>query len=388
MSTGNGTILARASPPTLDNADKPIKQTPDKQAVLQTVSVMKNKRTTYEKRWKSIRDYQLPFLGVFSDTADESDRGRRRDTEIANGVAWLSNQAFAAGVMSGLTPPSRQWFKFGFSDGTEGDVEAEQVLDERQAILEAFLHRSNFYNSIHTIYMELPFGQAPLGVFSSPQTGIRFQPYTIGTYYLGANGSGQINTFARRIQMTARDVMERQQEKLQQLGPVVERLQDEFLSPIIERTYNILERMGAFPPISDDLLMRMQDKEIKIEYISPLAQAQKMSGLVNIEQALSFVGQMVQLYPEVRNMVDPLGTTRRYFELLGAPASMQRPEEEVQAIMKQEQQAMQEQQQMQAQQQMAQTAAPAAQAAKNLTEAANDGNPALTQLLGMGTPEG
>ncbi len=153
--------------------------------------------------------------------------------------------------------------------------------------------------------------------------------------------------------------MERQQEKLQQLGPVVERLQDEFLSPIIERTYNILERMGAFPPISDDLLMRMQDKEIKIEYISPLAQAQKMSGLVNIEQALSFVGQMVQLYPEVRNMVDPLGTTRRYFELLGAPAAMQRPEEEVQAIMKQEQQAMQEQQQMQAQQQMAQTAAPA-----------------------------
>ena len=113
-----------------------------------------------------------------------------------------------------------------------------------------------------------------------------------------------------------------------------------------------------------------------------------MSGLVNLEQALSFVGQMVQLYPEVRNMVDPLGTTRRYFELLGAPAAMQRPEEEVQAIMKQEQQAMQEQQQMQAQQQMAQTAAPAAQAAKNLTEAANDGNPALTQLLGMGTPEG
>lgn len=208
MSTGNGTILARASPPTLDNADKQIKQTPDKQAVLQTVSVMKNKRTTYEKRWKSIRDYQLPFLGVFSDTADETDRGRRRDTEIANGVAWLSNQAFAAGVMSGLTPPSRQWFKFGFSDGTEGDVEAEQVLDERQAILEAFLHRSNFYNSIHTIYMELPFGQAPLGVFSSPQTGIRFQPYTIGTYYLGANGSGQINTFARRIQMTAAQIVE------------------------------------------------------------------------------------------------------------------------------------------------------------------------------------
>ena len=74
-----------------------------------------------------------------------------------------------------------------------------------------------------------------------------------------------------------------QQEKLQQLGPVVERLQDEFLSPIIERTYNILERMGAFPPIPDDVAERLSAEEVKIEYISPLAQAQKMSGLVNIE---------------------------------------------------------------------------------------------------------
>ena len=36
-------------------------------------------------------------------------------------------------------------------------------------------------------------------------------------------------------QMTAREVMERTQEKLQQLGPVVERLLSEFLNPIIER---------------------------------------------------------------------------------------------------------------------------------------------------------
>ena len=34
-------------------------------------------------------------------------------------------------------------------------------------------------------------------------------------------------------QMTAREVMERQQEKLQQLGPVVERMQDEFLSQLL-----------------------------------------------------------------------------------------------------------------------------------------------------------
>ena len=185
-------------------------------------------------------------------------------------------------------------------------------------------------------------------------------------------------------QMTAREVMERQQEKLQQLGPVVERLQDEFLSPIIERVYNIAERMGLFPPLPEELAERMADQDIKIEYISPLAQAQKMSGLVNIEQAVSFAGQMAQIYPEALKAIDPIGTVKRYFELLGAPAVMQRSTDEIMQMIAAEQEAMEQQQEQQYMMQQAQAMAPAAQAAKNLTDAANDGNPALQNLLGIG----
>ena len=53
--------------------------------------------------------------------------------------------------------------------------------------------------------------------------------------------------------MTAREVMERTQEKLQQLGPVVERLQDEFLTLILQRVYNIIDRSGGFPPVPEEL---------------------------------------------------------------------------------------------------------------------------------------
>jgi hypothetical protein len=184
-------------------------------------------------------------------------------------------------------------------------------------------------------------------------------------------------------QMTAREVIERQQEKLQQLGPVVERLQDEFLSPVIERVYNICERAGLFPELSPELAERLGAEDVKIEYISPLAQAQKMSGLVNIEQAIAFVGQMAQMYPETLKSVDPFGTVKRYFELLGAPAVMRNSPEKVQELLQAEQEAMQQAQQQEQMAQMAQSAAPAAQAAKNLTEAANDGNPALLNMLGM-----
>lgn len=585
-------LSARAMPPSALPADQPTIRAPDKKTVLQRVKAMENFRIDYEERWKDIRDYQLPYIGEFGDTADATNKARRKDLSIANGAAWLANLAFAAGIMSGLTPPSRQWFKFGFSNSSANeDIEAANVLDLRQEIVEYMLHRSNFYNSIHACYMELAHGQAPLGVFASPESGVRFQQYTVGTYYLASGASGRVDTFCRKFQMTAdqileqfgeqnlpqsvkdalqneggrysrlfttywmvmpnryrtpgqpgdknmpytslywidkqsvgegkgflftggfeefpvptaryqtiegspygkgpgwyaegdarmlqimkkdlmtavelmvkppmkgpssigingginlipggytnvndatgkdtveplfqvpnnpqwlaqeivktedsikriysadlfllldsidtpqmtaREVMERQQEKLQQLGPVVERLQDEFLSPIIERTYNIAERMGIFPPIPEELAERMADQDIKIEYISPLAQAQKMSGLVNIEQAVSFAGQMAQLYPEALKAVDPIGTVKRYFELLGAPAIMQRSKEQISEMIEAEREAVEKQQEQQYMMQQAQAMAPAAQAAKNLTAAANDGNPALQNLLGIG----
>ena len=570
-------------------ADAPQKKGPDRNSVKHRLTALINTRKNYEERWKDIRDYQLPFIGEFGDTGDAANKARRKDLMIANGTAWLANLAFSAGIMSGLTPPSRQWFKFSFSNSQNEDIEAGRVLDKRQEIVEYILHRSNFYNSVHACYMELAHGQAPLGVFASSETGVRFQNYTIGTYYLSNGAHGAVAPFCRegpmtadqlldqfgennlpqtvkdalqnesgrynkqfktywmvcpnkyrtvgkpgrsnmpysslywianqaedsgflytggfeefpvptaryqviegspygkgpgwyaegdakmlqmmkkdllttaelmvkppmkgpadvginggvnlipggythvnnmtgnnaieplfqvptnpqwlaqeimkteesikRIysadlflmldaienkQMTAREVMERQQEKLQQLGPVVERMQDEFLSPIIERCYNIAERMGIFEPLPEELAERIAEEEIKIEYISPLAQAQKMSGLVNIEQAVSFVSQMAQIYPEALKSVDPIGTIKRYFNLLGAPAVMQRSKEEIDKLIQAEKEAMREQEEQEYMMRQAQAMAPAAQAAKNLTEAAQDGNPALQNLLGLG----
>jgi hypothetical protein len=47
--------------------------------------------------------------------------------------------------------------------------------------------------------------------------------------------------------MTAREVAERHEEKLLQLGPVMERLQDELLDPLIRRAFGILWRGGYLP---------------------------------------------------------------------------------------------------------------------------------------------
>lgn len=100
--------------------------------------------------------------------------------------------------MSGLTPPSRQWFKFGFSKGASEDIEALSVLDKRQEILGIVYIVLILQRSTHRIH-RTSIRSGTVGSFSSPETGIRFQPYTVGSYYLGTTGSGTINSFARRL---------------------------------------------------------------------------------------------------------------------------------------------------------------------------------------------
>lgn len=186
-----------------------------------------------------------------------------------------------------------------------------------------------------------------------------------------------------RGQMTAQEVIARNQEKLQQIGPVVERLQSEFLNAVIERVYNILDRNRIFPDLPDEVAELMDGQEIKIEYLSPLAQAQKMSGLTAIEQGIAFVGNAAQLDPSVLNRIDLADAVAKYLDRIGVPATMIRSEDEYNELIKQQQEAQQQAQEQQLAMQQAQQAAPIAQAAKNLTDAANDGNPALQQMMGM-----
>ena len=170
---------------------------------------LRQERLRWEDQWIDIRNYELPFIGDFKRQGDDSYPGRRRDLHIAQGVAWASCQVFAAGIMSGLTPPSRQWFKFQFNNSELNEnVQAGKVLDERQDIMQSVLAGSNFYNAVHSSYFELPYGQALLAVFPDTQKGVRFQAQAVGTYYIDVGGDGKVNTFCRRYPMKLQQIID------------------------------------------------------------------------------------------------------------------------------------------------------------------------------------
>ena len=148
--------------------------------------------------------------------------------------------------------------------------------------------------------------------------------------------------------MTATEVIQRQEEKMRILGPVLGRLQSELLSPLITRVFNILLRNGLFMQ-SPDIL---QQQELKIEFVSPMALAQRGQELQSLMRGLEIFGSLAQTMP-VMDYIDENGLVKQIISILGLPAKVIKSDAEVEQI--RSDRAEQEAQQMEMQQQMAET---------------------------------
>lgn len=155
-----------------------------------------------------------------------------------------------------------------------------------------------------------------------------------------------------RRQITAREIAEKHEEKLLMLGPVLERLHSELLDPLINRTFAICQRAGIFPPPPEELL----NTEMTVDYISVLAQAQKLAKLSSIEKTVGFAAEMSAIWPEARHKIDAMQAVDEYANDSGANPSIVRPDDEVSEIMENEQKQKQQADQMAMQSQQVQTA--------------------------------
>ena len=143
--------------------------------------------------------------------------------------------------------------------------------------------------------------------------------------------------------MTATEVMQRNEEKMRILGPVLGRLQSELLQPLIIRVFNVMLRKNLFSPAPQML----QQQEIQIEYVSPAQLAQKSSELQSITRALEIFGSISQVVP-IQDWLDESGLVKHLQSTLGLPAKLMKSESEVTQI--REQKAAQAQQQAEQQQ--------------------------------------
>lgn len=173
--------------------------------------------------------------------------------------------------------------------------------------------------------------------------------------------------------MPVEAVAEMREEKLLMLGPVLQRLDSELLDKLINRTFSVMAENNLLPVPPDE----MQGMQLKVEYISVMAQAQKAIGVSSIERFIGFTSGIGQFKPDALDKINVDETIDAYAASIGVPPSVVATNEQVAQIREQRAQ----QQAMAQQMQMAQAAVGGAQALGNTPI---DDNSALAALTGGG----
>lgn len=152
--------------------------------------------------------------------------------------------------------------------------------------------------------------------------------------------------------MTATEVSMRQEEKMLMLGPVLERLNNELLYPLIESTFSHMVQAGAIPPAPDE----MHGMELNVEMTSVLAQAQRAQGVNGIDRLVGNIGMVAQMKPEVLDKFDSDAWADAYSDMLGVDPKLIVASDQVAVIRQKRAQAQAAQAQAAAAEQMSNTA--------------------------------
>ncbi len=168
---------------------------------------LKQARGPWMNTWKELSTYLAPTRGFFD--GDTPNSGRRIDHQtLLDSSASLAVSVLGAGMMSGLTSPSRSWFDVTLQPAAFKKLPGASawLLDVKKA-LEIALAKSNVYSVLQQMYEELAvFGTAAFLVEEDPKGGIQCRPFTVGEYVLDVDEQGRVNTFGRECRMTAKQL--------------------------------------------------------------------------------------------------------------------------------------------------------------------------------------
>lgn len=166
----------------------------------------------------------------------------------------------------------------------------------------------------------------------------------------------------QNVEMTAYEVADRREEKLRMIAPMLGRLATELHSPMIARTYGMLNSSGRLPAAPPQL----QGKTLKVGYMSPASRAQTGVKAISIGRYITEITPLAQIDPSVMDAIDLDKVAQELALARGTPRSIMRSQEEIEEIRAERA----KNQQLQA---MAASAEPVSKAIKNLSDAQASG---------------
>lgn len=179
---------------------------------------------------------------------------------------------------------------------------------------------------------------------------------------------------------TATEIAERHEEKLLMLGPVLERLHNELLSPLIDIAFDFASEAGILPPVPQEL----EGLDLNVEFVSTLAQAQRIVSAQGTDRLIATVGAIAAQSGDtsVWDKIDKDQAIDDYADMYGVNPEIVVPDDVVAQV-----------RQQRAQQQAAQQAAASVPAMAGAAKDVSQVDPSalrdvMNQFTGYSTPAG
>jgi hypothetical protein len=168
--------------------------------------LLKNERSSWWGHWSELSRYLLPRNGRYF--SQDRDNGWQRNNALYDSSATRAVRILAAGMMSGMTSPSRPWFKLAVSDPDLMSQAAVKIwLNQVTEQVQDVLARSNAYRVLHTLYEELGvFGTGAALMAEDYQHILHLYPFTIGEYAIATDWKGDVVSLYREFEKTAGEV--------------------------------------------------------------------------------------------------------------------------------------------------------------------------------------
>lgn len=171
---------------------------------------MRDDRYSWWIHWRELAVYILPRRYRWLVTPNQQSRGQEINQAIIDSTGTVAARALSAGMMSGNTSPTRQWFNLriqGF--GTDENDPVNEWLSEVRTRMMRVFQESNFYNAAAVVYMDLAvFGTAPIIIYEDSENIIHCINPCAGEYYVANNDKGVVGVLYREFTMTVGALVE------------------------------------------------------------------------------------------------------------------------------------------------------------------------------------
>jgi hypothetical protein len=171
---------------------------------------LRNWRYSWWAYWSVLARFFIPRRYIWLVVANRMWRGSPLNDAIIDSTGQLAVRTCRSGMWTGLTSPSRPWFKMAIAlPWVQVDAEAQAWLEDTEKRIYTVLEQSNFYDRMAQLFEDLVvFGTSPIIIYEDFEDVVRFYLPCAGEYYLANGARMAVNTFFREFTLSVQQIVD------------------------------------------------------------------------------------------------------------------------------------------------------------------------------------